>query len=89
MVSIASINYDMSEEQKYRFLQNPVNYPSKPARIDIIETHMSYVFLDDTFAYKLKSLFIMSMSIFILSNYDIIFMKKKYDLINDLPLMCI
>ena len=54
MVSMASINYDMSEEQKCQFLQNPVNYPSKPARIDSIETHMSYVFLDDTFAYKLK-----------------------------------
>ena len=54
MSSIASINYDVSEKQKCQFLQNPSNYSTKPARIDMIETHMSYVFLDNAFAYKLK-----------------------------------
>jgi len=35
-------------------LRNPESYPEKPARIDSIETHMSWVFLTDTTAYKLK-----------------------------------
>ena len=54
MASLASINYNVSEEQKCRFLQNPASYPSKPAHITMIETHVSYVFLVGAFAYKLK-----------------------------------
>ncbi len=60
MSSIASIYYDVSAEQKCEFLKNPANYLTKPARIDMIETHMSYVFKDNAFAYKLKNLSAMS-----------------------------
>ncbi len=54
MATTASIAYDVSEEIKCQFLQNPANYITKPKSIKIIETHMSYVFLDDDFAFKLK-----------------------------------
>jgi len=39
---------------KVRFLAEPRNYPEATGRVDIIETHMSWVFLTDRHAWKLK-----------------------------------
>ena len=35
-------------------LQNPETYPNHTSHIETIETHVSWVFLTDHFAYKLK-----------------------------------
>ena len=39
---------------KVRFLAEPRNYPEATGRVDTIETHMSWVFLTDRHAWKLK-----------------------------------
>jgi aminoglycoside phosphotransferase family enzyme len=39
---------------KLGFLGRPQAYPEATARVDAVETHMSWVFLTDTHAYKLK-----------------------------------
>jgi len=39
---------------KVAFLSNPGNYPEKPAAVEVVQTHMSCVFLTDKHAYKLK-----------------------------------
>jgi len=39
---------------KVAFLSRPQSYPEQTRRFDIIETHMSWVFLTDRHAYKLK-----------------------------------
>ncbi len=39
---------------KVRFLRSPDSYPERPPRVHAVETHMSWVFLTDRFAYKLK-----------------------------------
>ncbi len=36
------------------YLQHPANYLDRPRSVDCIETHISWVFLTDRFAYKLK-----------------------------------
>jgi aminoglycoside phosphotransferase family enzyme len=36
------------------FLKRPDAYPEAPARVEALETHMSWIFLTDTHAYKLK-----------------------------------
>jgi aminoglycoside phosphotransferase family enzyme len=41
-------------EAKVAFLMRPDAYPEAPARVEAVETHMSWVFLTDTHAYKLK-----------------------------------
>ncbi|MCL5059610.1 MAG: hypothetical protein M1449_03285 [Candidatus Thermoplasmatota archaeon] len=41
-------------EAKLGFLKRPDAYPEAPARVEALETHMSWVFLTDTHAYKLK-----------------------------------
>ncbi|MDT8388106.1 MAG: hypothetical protein RQ736_11360 [Thiogranum sp.] len=41
-------------EEKVAFLRRPESYPEAPARVEAIETHMSWVFLTDIDAYKLK-----------------------------------
>ena len=41
-------------EQKIAFLSQPSSYPDKTTAVDVVETHMSWVFLTDAFAYKLK-----------------------------------
>jgi aminoglycoside phosphotransferase family enzyme len=41
-------------DDKVAFLKRPESYPDRPARVDTVETHMSWVFLTDRFAYKLK-----------------------------------
>lgn len=44
----------VSLEAKLGFLGLPDAYPEAPARVDAVETHMSWVFLTDAHAYKLK-----------------------------------
>jgi len=44
----------VSLEAKLGFLGRPDAYPEAPSRVDAVETHMSWVFLTDTHAYKLK-----------------------------------
>ena len=43
-----------SLETKLDFLGRPAAYPEAPSRVEAVETHMSWVFLTDTHAYKLK-----------------------------------
>lgn len=43
-----------SLEAKLGFLGRPDAYPEAPSRVDAVETHMSWVFLTDSHAYKLK-----------------------------------
>jgi len=45
---------DVSLEAKLDFLGRPDAYPEAPTRVEGVETHMSWVFLTDTHAYKLK-----------------------------------
>jgi aminoglycoside phosphotransferase family enzyme len=40
--------------EKVRFLENPGSFPEPTTRVEAIETHMSWVFLTDEYAYKLK-----------------------------------
>ena len=47
-------NSESAIEHKVRFLSQPKNYAEQPLTVDAIETHMSWVFLTDEFAYKLK-----------------------------------
>jgi aminoglycoside phosphotransferase family enzyme len=39
---------------KVVFLSDPASYPEKPATVEVVQTHMSCVFLTDRHAYKLK-----------------------------------
>ena len=39
---------------KVAFLRNPRSYPETTGRVDTVETHMSWVFLTDRNAWKLK-----------------------------------
>lgn len=39
---------------KVAFLRQPEHYPEPTRRVETVETHMSWVFLTDAFAYKLK-----------------------------------
>ncbi|WP_431855351.1 hypothetical protein [Azospirillum sp.] len=39
---------------KVAFLQRPESYPERPIGVDAVQTHMSWVFLTDRHAYKLK-----------------------------------
>jgi len=41
-------------QAKLAFLRRPAAYPEKPCRVEVVETHMSWVFLTDCDAYKLK-----------------------------------
>ena len=41
-------------EQKIAFLSRPETYPEPTQRVETKETHMSWVFLTDTQAWKLK-----------------------------------
>ncbi|OGA53604.1 MAG: hypothetical protein A3F74_02200 [Betaproteobacteria bacterium RIFCSPLOWO2_12_FULL_62_58] len=45
---------DASIDEKVAFLRSPGAYPARPAGIEVIETHMSWVFLTDELVYKLK-----------------------------------
>lgn len=44
----------MHIEEKIAFLRQPDVYPDRPKRVDVIETHMSWVFLTESLVYKLK-----------------------------------
>lgn len=44
----------MHIEEKVAFLRQPDVYPDRPKRVEVIETHMSWVFLTQSLAYKLK-----------------------------------
>ena len=41
-------------QAKVAFLQRPGSYPERPFHVQAVETHMSWVFLTDRHAYKLK-----------------------------------
>ncbi|MBY3755878.1 hypothetical protein GBZ26_07420 [Azospirillum formosense] len=41
-------------EAKVAFLRKPDAYPDRPSRVEAIETHLSWVFLTERHAYKLK-----------------------------------
>ena len=43
-----------SLQAKVAFLQRPDSYADRPARVETIETHMSFLFLTDRLVYKLK-----------------------------------
>lgn len=51
-------NFDDSSEpalaDKLRFLRDPAAYPNRPATVEAIETHMSWVFLAGDRVYKMK-----------------------------------
>jgi len=40
--------------ERIEFLSEPRSYPAATSRVDVAETHMSWVFLTDEYAYKLK-----------------------------------
>lgn len=44
----------VSLESKLAFLRQPDSYPQPGARVETVETHMSWVFLTNSHAYKLK-----------------------------------
>jgi len=44
----------VSLEDKLTFLKNTQIYPEKPNQVNVIETHMSWVFLTQDFVYKFK-----------------------------------
>jgi uncharacterized protein len=44
----------VSLRDKVRFLRHPASYPEPPRAVEAIESHMSWVFLTDRHAYKLK-----------------------------------
>jgi uncharacterized protein len=41
-------------DERIGFLRDPASYPEATNRVDVVETHMAYVFLTDAYAYKLK-----------------------------------
>jgi uncharacterized protein len=44
----------VSVAEKIRFLSDPASYPHAPRKVRVVETHMSFVFIADAKAYKLK-----------------------------------
>ena len=45
---------DPTIRDKVRFLRDPANYPGREDRVEVVETHFSWVFLTRNRAYKLK-----------------------------------
>lgn len=45
---------DGSIDEKVAFLQRPDAYPNRPKRVEVVETHNSWVFLTEELVYKLK-----------------------------------
>lgn len=45
---------EITLEQKLQFLRRSEAYPDRPGQVGVSETHMSWVFLTDAYAYKLK-----------------------------------
>ncbi len=54
MTAQAQPDVDGALETKVALLKKPGSYPDSPTKIQTIETHMSWVFLTDRYAYKLK-----------------------------------
>ncbi len=52
--SKAELPSDAGIDSKVRFLSQPDSYPEPTSRVEVIETHYSWVFLTDRHAYKLK-----------------------------------
>jgi aminoglycoside phosphotransferase family enzyme len=48
------MDVEVGLDAKVAFLKRPESYPSRPGRVDAIETHMAWVFLAGNRAYKLK-----------------------------------
>jgi aminoglycoside phosphotransferase family enzyme len=48
------INSQFATSQKVEFLSQRTSYPDTPTQVETLETHMSWVFLTDTYVYKLK-----------------------------------
>ncbi|MDP4150486.1 MAG: hypothetical protein Q8943_13830, partial [Bacteroidota bacterium] len=48
------VTHEFTMDEKLAFLRQPGAYPGKTDRVQVIETHMSWVFLTAAFAYKLK-----------------------------------
>ncbi|MCW8807960.1 MAG: hypothetical protein OQK79_07595 [Rhodanobacter sp.] len=42
---------------KVAFLRQPASYPERPATVDVLETHMSWLFMTEQHVYKLKKPF--------------------------------
>lgn len=47
-------NHGVALEAKVAYLIRPESYPERTAAVDVVQTHMSFVFLTDRHAYKLK-----------------------------------
>ncbi|MDN3671262.1 hypothetical protein QWY93_18330 [Echinicola jeungdonensis] len=47
-------SHSTTTEEVVNFLKIKENYPDSPDELEVIETHMSWVFLTDNYAYKLK-----------------------------------
>ena len=44
----------VSQEDLLSFLEDPASYPHHPERVEIIQTHASYVALAGSYVYKVK-----------------------------------
>ena len=49
-----SAQHEIGIDGKVTFLGSPTAYPAQPSRVELIETHFSWVFLTDRHVYKLK-----------------------------------
>jgi uncharacterized protein len=54
MTVLRTLNREPGITEKLAFLRNPRSYAHGPPRVDIYETHMSYVFIAGTIVFKLK-----------------------------------
>lgn len=52
MTDAANSSYPL--DRKVGYLRRPDSYPERPSHVDALETHMSWVFITDRHAYKLK-----------------------------------
>ncbi|MDD5328467.1 MAG: hypothetical protein PHX38_00550 [Sulfuricella sp.] len=51
---MAHAGTDITLDRKLQFLRRPEVYPDRPRQVEAVETHISWVFLTDAHAYKLK-----------------------------------
>lgn len=54
MAATANSAVDIDISTKVAFLRQPASYPGHPSRVEVVQTHISWVFLTDRLAYKLK-----------------------------------
>jgi aminoglycoside phosphotransferase family enzyme len=54
MLNAPTCHREASIDEKVAFLRRPEAHAGRLARVEVIETHMSWVFLTDTLVYKLK-----------------------------------